>query len=204
MATGQYRQQLSGLVLSSPLTTYNFCPFLSSLSHFLSAEVLVEFLSYLIDFYNSTLISAACSSCRWSPWRILPHSALRNAFFVNYIVVVSFLSGSGFPPPTSKDLRDRRSDVEVSNQIPGLSAREQPNFFLFLLLFLFLSFCSSRIPNPETRPAVSRITTNHPFSPSSAVLHLVTQSHCVFTTPSFVLFSTLQHSWNALTFPFFS
>lgn len=104
---------------------------------------------------------------------------------------ISFLS----PPtlPTSKDLRDRRSDVEVSNQIPGLSAREQPNFFPFLLVFLFLSFCSSRIPNPETRPAVSRITTNHPFSPSSAVLHLVTQSHCVFTTPSFVLFFTLQH-----------
>ena len=84
------------------------------------------------------------------------------------------------PPPTSKDLRDRRSDVEVSNQIPGLSAREQPNFFPFLLVFLFLSFCSSRIPNPETRPAVSRITTNHPFSPTSAVLHLVTQSHFVF------------------------
>jgi len=101
---------------------------------------------------------------------------------------ISFL----YPPP-SKDLRDRRSDVEVSNQIPGLSAREQPNFFPFLLVFLFLSFCSSRIPNPETRPAVSRITTSHPLSPSSAVLHLVTQSHCVFTTPSFVLFFTLQH-----------
>jgi hypothetical protein len=44
----------------------NFGPFLSLISHFLSTEVHVEFLSYFIGFFTVPLISVTCSSCRWS------------------------------------------------------------------------------------------------------------------------------------------